>query len=62
MHRGDHDAATSVFAPTAVLDTSVGRFEGHTELRRFFEEWGGGFETLEAEPEQIDDLGNGVSS
>jgi ketosteroid isomerase-like protein len=59
--RGDLNAATSVFAPEAVLVTErFGRFEGRDAIRGYFEDWFGSFVDLLVELEDAVDLGNGV--
>jgi ketosteroid isomerase-like protein len=61
--RRDFDAMMTFYAPDAVYDFSrmgMGTFEGLAAIRVFYEEWLGGYEEYEIEPEQILDLGNEV--
>jgi ketosteroid isomerase-like protein len=61
-NRRDLDAATSSFAPNAVLDGRVvgDHFEGRAAIRSFLEDWFGTFEELEFGLEEVRDLGKGV--
>jgi uncharacterized protein (TIGR02246 family) len=61
-NRRDLDAATSSFAPDAVLDGRVvgDHFEGRAAIRSFLEDWFGTFEELEFGLEEVRDLGKGV--
>jgi ketosteroid isomerase-like protein len=62
--RRDWDAVMSLFASDAVWDLSpmgLGTYEGQAASRRFFEEWSDTFEDFEMEPEEVLDLGNGVT-
>lgn len=61
--RGDLDAMLSFFAPDAVWDTlgGLGTFEGHGAIRAFWEDWYSTYEEFEIGPEEILDLGNGVT-
>ena len=59
----DLDAAMSFFAPDAVWE-SMGMatgFEGIAAIRGFFEDFTGAYEAYRVEPEEILDLGNGVT-
>jgi ketosteroid isomerase-like protein len=59
----DFDTADSYYAPDAVWDSSrtgVGSFEGAATIRRFFEDWRGGYEEWEIGFEELLDIGNGV--
>ena len=53
------------YAPDAVWDMNplggLGTFEGHVAIRGFWEDWYASYEELEIEPEEILDLGNGVT-
>jgi uncharacterized protein (TIGR02246 family) len=62
-NRRDLDAVLSFFAPNAVWETvgGLGTFEGHVGIRRFWEDWYASYEELEVEPQEILDLGNGVT-
>jgi ketosteroid isomerase-like protein len=60
---GDVDTVMSVYAPDAVWE-SVGlgtSFEGRTAIRGFIEDWTGAYEEFEMQPEEILDLGGGVT-
>jgi ketosteroid isomerase-like protein len=61
-NRRDFDAITRFVAPDAVYEAvSLGTtFEGVAAIRGFLEDWLGGYEEFEMEPEEILDLGNGV--
>jgi ketosteroid isomerase-like protein len=61
--RGDFDAMLSFFAPNAVWDTlgGLGTFEGHGAIRGFWDDWYSTYEEFEIRPEEILDLGNGVT-
>jgi len=63
VNRGDLDAVLGLYAPDSVYDLSrmgIGTFEGLVAIRGFYEDWLGGYEEYEIEPEEILDLGNGV--
>src|ERR1700680_2612411 len=62
-NRRDFDAMLSFFAPDAVWDTlgGLGTFEGHGAIRAFWEDWYSSYEEAEIEPEEMLDLGNGVT-
>src|SRR6476646_6049143 len=62
-NRRDIDAVMSHFAPNPVWE-SMGmatRFEGVAAIRGFYEDFIGAYEEYWAEPEEILDLGNGVT-
>jgi uncharacterized protein (TIGR02246 family) len=61
--RHGFDAVTSVYAPDAVWEVrSLGiSLEGVAAIRGFMEDWLGSYAELEIEPEEIRDLGNGVT-
>jgi ketosteroid isomerase-like protein len=62
-NRRDFDAGMSFYAPDAVLE-SMGMatsFEGVAAIRRFFEDFIEAYEEYRVEPEEILDLGNGVT-
>jgi ketosteroid isomerase-like protein len=61
---GDLDRTLSFFGPDPVWDMSplgVGVFEGLAAIRRFYTDWMGAYEHYRIEPEEIHDLGNGVT-
>jgi len=61
---GDFDPVLNVFAPDGVYDMSalgMGTFEGHGAIRAFWEDWYSSYEEAEIEPEEMLDLGNGVT-
>ena len=65
-HSSDRDvnALMSVYGPDSVFDTSplgLGVDEGQAAIRGFFEDWIGTFEEFQMEPEEILDLGGGVT-
>jgi hypothetical protein len=54
----------SFFTPDAVWDLSpvgMGTFEGRAAIRSFAEDWLGAYEEFETKPEEIHEVGNGVS-
>jgi ketosteroid isomerase-like protein len=60
---GDYDAMMDFYGPDSVWDVSAWGLGTHTGLdaiRRFFEDWIGGFEDYMVEAEKMHDLGNGV--
>jgi len=57
----DLDAVMSFYAPHAVVEAVVGRFEGLAAIRGFLDEWLASYEEFEAEAEEIVALGNGVT-
>ena len=62
--RRDFDAMISFFGPDAVWDVSplgLGVYEGLAAIRGFFEEWVGTFEEFGIQPEEILELGGGVT-
>ena len=62
-NRRDFDAAVSFYAPAAVWEgrASGMTFEGRTAIRGFFEDMSVAYEEFEWRPEEILDLGNGVT-
>lgn len=59
--RGDFDAMVSVCAPDAVWEVvGLGAFEGAAAIRRFLQDWLGGYTEYEVKAQEILDLGNGV--
>jgi ketosteroid isomerase-like protein len=62
-NRRDFDAIARFSALDVVYEAvSLGTtFQGITEVRGFLEDWLGGYEEFEMEPEEIHDLGNGVA-
>lgn len=64
VNRRDLDAALSMLKPDVVWDMSpvgLGVHEGLAAIREFWEDWIGAYEDYEIEPEQILDLGHGVT-
>src|SRR5436190_24373006 len=61
MDGRDLDAVMSFYAPHAVVEAVVGRFEGLAAIRGFLDEWLGSYEEFEAEAEEVVALGNGVT-
>jgi ketosteroid isomerase-like protein len=62
--RNDLDAFMDTFAAHAVYDASrdgVGVFEGRDAIRALIADWWQVFEGLRMEPEDVQDLGNGVT-
>jgi ketosteroid isomerase-like protein len=62
--RRELDTMMSFYGPDSVWDVSplgLGLYEGLAAIRRFFEDWIGTFEEFEIEPEEILDLGGGVT-
>jgi hypothetical protein len=57
----DLDAAMSFYAPHAVLEAVVGRFEGLAAIRGFLDDWLASYEEFEAEAEGVVALGNRVT-
>ena len=63
-NRRDFDATMSFYSLDAVWDMSpmgLGRYEGAAAVRGFFEDWIGAYEEWEMEPEEILDVGSGVT-
>jgi ketosteroid isomerase-like protein len=63
MNRRDIDAAIGFYASDAVWDaSSVGlTFEGAVAIRRFLEDWLANYSEWKTVPEEVHDLGNGVT-
>jgi ketosteroid isomerase-like protein len=62
--RRDLDAALSFYGPDAVWDLApmgLGTYDGRAAIRAFYEDWLRGYEEWEIVPEEIVDLGNGVT-
>ncbi|HEX4187063.1 MAG TPA: nuclear transport factor 2 family protein [Solirubrobacteraceae bacterium] len=60
----DFDAMMSLYAPDAVWDVSplgLGVYEGSAAIRDFFEEWVGTFGEFQMQPEEVLELGGGVT-
>jgi ketosteroid isomerase-like protein len=59
----DIDAVMSFLAPDAVSESrGLGTsFEGQAAIRRFIEEWTGAYDQFDVQPEEIVDLGCGVT-
>jgi ketosteroid isomerase-like protein len=63
-NRRDMDALMSLFAQDGVYDTSpsgLGVYEGQAAIRAFIGEWWDSFQELHFEPEEIVNLGGGVT-
>jgi uncharacterized protein (TIGR02246 family) len=61
MNARDYDAATSFYAPDAVLDAEdAGVHEGRSAIRSFYEAWWRTYEDHQQKTEEIRDLGNSV--
>ncbi len=60
VNRRDLDEYMSFYAPDAVFQTGVGRFEGRTAIREYIEDLHGSFDELVFAVEEVHDLGNGV--
>jgi ketosteroid isomerase-like protein len=59
---GDLDAALEFYAPDAIFDArDLGTFEGRAAIRRFWADWIDNYDTFEIVPEELLDLGHGVS-
>ena len=61
LDRCDLDSIVSFHAPDAVVEAAVGRFEGVAAIRGFIEDWLANYEEFAATPEEVRDLGNGVT-
>ena len=64
VNRRDMDALMSFCPPDGVYDASAGGlgvYEGPVAIRGFLEEWGDAFEELAFKPEEVLDLGHGVT-
>ena len=59
--RGESDACTGFFAPDAVVQTGVGRFEGRDAIRGYVEDFWGLYDDLVIALEEFHDLGSGVA-
>jgi ketosteroid isomerase-like protein len=63
-NHGDYDAMMSVYSRDAIWDMTplgLGVYEGHAAIRTFIEDWIASFREFEAEPEELLDLGGGVT-
>jgi ketosteroid isomerase-like protein len=62
-NRSDFDAVMSFYAPDAVWEgrASGMTFEGRTAIRGFYEDATVAYEEFELQPQEILDLGNGVT-
>jgi ketosteroid isomerase-like protein len=58
---GDLDAAMSFYAPQAVGEAVVGRFEGLAAIRGFLGEWLASYEEFESEAEEVVALSSRVT-
>jgi ketosteroid isomerase-like protein len=64
INSGDVHAAMSIWGPNPVWDMSpigLGVYEGASAIRGFWEDWVGTYEDWQAEPEEMVDLGSGVT-
>lgn len=61
VNRGDLDAYLNSYAPDAVFQTGVGRFEGRHAIRGYLEDLWGSYDELVFALEELHDLGNGVA-
>jgi len=59
--RRDVDTLASFFAPDAVLEAYIGRFEGVVAIAGFVEDWLASYEEFAVTLEEVRDLGNGVT-
>lgn len=62
--RGDLELTLSFWSPDAIWDLSplgMGAFEGRDAIRGFYEDWMGAYADYRIEPEEIQNLGNGVT-
>jgi ketosteroid isomerase-like protein len=62
-NRRDLDAGMSFFAPESVWESTgmATSFEGVAAIRGFFEDFTGAYEEYRVEPEEILEVGNGVT-
>lgn len=61
---GDLERTLSFLGPDPVWDMSpmgMGAFEGLAAIRGFYEDWMGAYDDYRIKPEEIHDLGNGVT-
>jgi ketosteroid isomerase-like protein len=61
---GNYDAMMSVYSRDAIWDMTpigLGVYEGHAAIRSFIEDWIGSFREFVVEPEEILDLGGGIT-
>jgi ketosteroid isomerase-like protein len=61
---GNYDAMMSVYSPDAIWDMTpvgLGVYRGYGAIRGFIEDWIGSFSEFEVDPEEILDLGSGVT-
>ncbi len=61
VNRGALDSYMSSYAPDAVFETGVGRFEGRNAIRAYLEDLRGSYDELAFALEELHDLGNGVA-
>lgn len=61
VNRGDLDAYVRSYAPDAIFQTGVGRFEGRDAMRGYLEDLWGSYDELVFALEELHDLGNGVA-
>jgi hypothetical protein len=62
-NRRDLDAVMSLYAPDVVWESmdGLGVFDGAIAVRGFLSDWLSSYELLEIEPEEVLDIGNGVT-
>jgi ketosteroid isomerase-like protein len=62
-HRADYDAIMRLFAPDVVWESldGLGTFEGATAVRGFLEDFPSAYESFDSEPEEILDMGGGIT-
>ncbi len=63
-NRGDFKTMMSFYERDAIFDMTpmgLGVYEGQVAIRSFFEDWVSSFEGFEFEPEEISNLGVGVT-
>ena len=62
-NRRDLDALMSLYAPDAVWESldGLGVFEGATAIRGFVEDWLNSYEAHDTEPEEVLEIGSGIT-
>src|SRR5580704_5526560 len=63
INRRDLDAFMSLYAPDGVWESldGLGVFGGTTAVRGFLEDWLSSYEVFDTEPEEVLDMGNGIT-
>jgi ketosteroid isomerase-like protein len=61
VNRGELDAYLTFYAPDAVFQTGVGRFEGRDAIRGYLDDLWGSYDELVFALEELHNLGNGVA-